>query len=267
MPELPEVQTVLDGFTTALKGRRVTSLTGLYPGTLIIDPDIPNEVFPARITCAERRGKYMLFCLDSGYRMIIHLRMTGKLVYNPTPGEYGKHERARFELEDGTAVHFIDPRTFGKITLCATENMAKFIPELGAEPLSKEFTPEYCRSRFTGKKQPIKTALLDQRIVAGLGNIYVCELLYRCGIDPRRPAKDLSDKELKSVVRHTVEVLNEAIANNGTSISDFRSIDDKTGGFQDFLRVYQKKHCPKGHDIANVRLGGRSSFYCPVCQK
>ncbi|HNX36841.1 MAG TPA: bifunctional DNA-formamidopyrimidine glycosylase/DNA-(apurinic or apyrimidinic site) lyase [Candidatus Cloacimonadota bacterium] len=267
MPELPEVQTVLDGFAKVVEGHTITALECYYPGTVIMDENVTGDVFPARVIHNRRRGKYMILSLDSGYEMIVHLRMTGKLVYDPEPEEPGKHERARLLLDDRSVVHFIDIRTFGKITLALPEDLQSYLPELGPEPLERDFSAEYLERALKNKAQPVKTALLDQRIVAGLGNIYVCEILYRCKIDPSKPAGKLGGKALKSIVRNTREVLGEALSANGTSISDFRSIDDKTGGFQEFLRVYQKSNCPLGHSIANVKLGGRSSFYCPVCQK
>lgn len=267
MPELPEVQTVLDGLSLALKDREIIGLEGYYPGTLIVDPHLPEGGFPAKLLQAVRRGKYMILHLDSGISLIIHLRMTGKLVYEAHPEDIHKHERARILLGGGDAIRFIDPRTFGKITLLDTENLAYFIPKLGPEPLSVEYNASYLYSAIHHRSAPIKNLLLDQALVAGLGNIYVCELLFRARIEPQRPGAKISKKEAALILKHTQDVLTEAIAVGGTSISDYRRIDDKTGEFQNFLRVYQKKECPLGHALANVRLGGRSSFYCPLCQK
>lgn len=267
MPELPEVQTVLEGFIEAVGSTRITALDCYYPGTVIFDPDLDESVFPAKIIAHRRLGKYMTVALEGGHSLIIHLRMTGKLVFNPSPEEPLKHERARFSLENGAVVHFIDIRTFGKIILCKSTNLEHYLPCLGAEPLEHCYTVSYLKQQLSSRKAPIKNALLDQRVVAGLGNIYVCELLYRARIHPETPANQLSDKALQRIVKETRQVLAEAIAVGGTSVSDFRSIDDKTGSFQNFLRVYQKQECPRGHKIANVKLAGRSSFYCPVCQK
>lgn len=346
MPELPEVQTVLNGLEKALQGKTILSLECFYPGTVITDPSLDFDPFPARPVSFIRRGKYMLIHLDSGISLIIHLRMTGKLVIdspnsgrelpqptsflrkqephqplgdsclrrnegNNTPAEglpteglpnsdlaevetasaifdskrpedastqgnseidhIGaiplKHERARFILNQGCLLHFIDIRTFGKIVLCRTENVPNYLPELGLEPLSKDFTPKILGEKLKGKKAPVKTTLLDQGIVAGLGNIYVCELLFRAGISPLLPANELKPKQIKQIVSETVKVLREAIAMGGTSISDFRRIDDKTGEFQNFLQVYQKQQCPKGHEVKRIVQAGRATFYCPVCQK
>lgn len=267
MPELPEVQTVLDGVADVLQGKSLTGLECYYPGTVIIDPGLEHDPFPAKLAKAERRGKYMILHLDSSACIIIHLRMTGKLVYEPQPDEPHKHERARIMLASDDALRFIDIRTFGKITLLDSSNLAKYLPTLGPEPLSKDFNPAYLKEAFKNRKAPVKNLLLDQGLVAGLGNIYVCELLFRSKIRPDRPGSSLSAKELREIVNYTQEVLLEALAVGGTSISDYRQIDDKTGEFQHFLRVYQKRECPVGHKLQNLKLAGRSSFFCPECQK
>jgi len=267
LPELPEVQTVLNGLEAALEGRTLETLECYYPGTVIKDPSLDFDPLPAKPIAFLRRGKYMLIELDSAATLIIHLRMTGKLVAAEMDREPLPHERARFYLDAGKLLHFIDIRTFGKIVLCKTENIANYFPDLGLEPLSADFTAAALAERIKNKKAPVKTVLLDQSIVAGLGNIYVCELLYRADIDPCVSAKDLKPKQIKAIVRETIAVLNEAIARGGTSVSDFRRIDDKTGEFQHFLQVYQKPQCPKGHEVRRIVQAGRSTFYCPVCQK
>lgn len=267
MPELPEVHTVLEGLLGALESRQITALCSYYPGTVIYDPALDYEPFPARVIAGTRRGKYMILSLEHGASLIIHLRMTGKLIYEAQPKEVHKHERARLELDNGAAIRFFDLRTFGKITLLKSENTGNYLPDLGAEPLSPDFTATYLLQQLKGRKAPVKNLLLDQSIVAGLGNIYVCELLYRARLNPQTPGNKITQKQAKEMVKHTVDVLNEAIRVGGTSISDYRRIDDKTGEFQHFLKVYHKEICPLGHAVMRIRQGGRSSFYCPVCQK
>lgn len=267
MPELPEVQTVLDGLIKSLQQKEIRTLDCHYDGTVIHDPEIIQPAFPARTTAFARRGKYMILTLDSGNSLIIHLRMTGKLVHGTAQDSPGKHERACFVLAWEEALHFIDPRTFGKIVICNTKNVQNYLPRLGAEPLDEEFDHHYLKRMLSGRKAPIKNLLLDQRIIAGLGNIYVSEILYRSRVRPDRPAGMITDKELRAIVQDTKAVLREAIDKNGTSISDFRRIDDKSGEFQNFLKVYQKRQCPRGHDIEVIRLAGRGSFFCPICQK
>lgn len=267
MPELPEVQTVLDGVAKELKGKEILGLDCFYPGTVVKDPELPEKVFPARFLSHHRRGKYMILDLEGGISVIIHLRMTGKLVTDKAMSGTSVHERACFLLSGMGKLHFIDIRTFGKIVLCKTGNLGKFMPELGIEPLSDEFDGAHLQKILKGRKTPVKNALLDQRLIAGLGNIYACEILYRAKIDPATPAGRLSLPRLKKLAAETKSVLREAISMNGTSISDFRRVDDKTGQFQNYLRVYQKDLCPQGHKIAKIKQGGRGTFYCPVCQK
>jgi formamidopyrimidine-DNA glycosylase len=267
MPELPEVQTVLNGLIEVLQDKTLCGVESYYPGTLIIDPELEDDVFPAKLVQAERRGKYIILHLDSASIIIVHLRMTGKLVYEPKPDEPHRHERARILLSAQDALRFIDPRTFGKITLLRSSNLSRYLPELGPEPLSDAFDAAYLYRSLRHRKAPIKNLLLDQRIVAGLGNIYVCELLFRSGIKPDRPGAKITRKDSRLIARHTKEILREALAVGGTSISDYRQIDDKRGEFQNFLRVYQKHKCPLGHTLHNIKLGGRSSFFCPICQK
>ncbi len=267
MPELPEVQTVLDGVVKELKGKDIQGLDCFYPGTVVYDPELPEKVFPAKFLSHERRGKYMILHLAGGISVIIHLRMTGKLVSDKAMKEQSTHERACFLLSGREKLHFIDIRTFGKIVLCRTENLSRFIPKLGIEPLSSEFDGNYLLDILKGRKVPIKNALLDQKLIAGLGNIYACEILYRSKIHPETPAGKLSLTKLKKLAAETKIVLSEAIAKNGTSISDFRRVDDKTGEFQNFLQIYQKDACPKGHKVHKIKQGGRGTFFCPICQK
>jgi formamidopyrimidine-DNA glycosylase len=267
MPELPEVQTVLRGVVKELEGKEIRGLDCFYPGTVVYDPRLPEKPFPARLEGHERRGKYMILHLSGGVSVIIHLRMTGKLVTERAMQGDSPHERACFLLSGREKLHFIDIRTFGKIILCRTENVAEYLPKLGVEPLSDEFGAAKLLQILKGRKTPVKNALLDQSLIAGLGNIYACEILYRAGIHPEKPAGDISPAKLKKLAAETKAVLREAISMNGTSISDFRRVDDKTGQFQHFLRVYQKEICPKGHKVSKIRQGGRGTYFCPVCQK
>ncbi|MEN6445500.1 MAG: zinc finger domain-containing protein, partial [Candidatus Cloacimonas sp.] len=158
-------------------------------------------------------------------------------------------------------------RTFGKIIICRQCNIDRYLPTLGLEPFSDDFTTQNLKEKMQGKKAPIKTVLLDQSIIAGLGNIYVCEILYRARINPLLPAGKLKQKDIVEIIQQTKQVLSEAILQGGTSISDYRKIDDKTGSFQNFLRVYKKKCCPLSHAIKRIKQSGRSTYYCPICQK
>jgi len=267
MPELPEVQTIIDGVTTELMGKEIRSLDCFHPGTVIRDPELPEEVFPAEFISSRRRGKYIILNFSGDLSVIVHLRMTGKLVADSSQEGPVNHERACFMLSGSSKLRFIDIRTFGKIILCKTKNLGKFMPDLGMEPLADEFDARYLEKILKNRKAPIKTLMLDQKLIAGLGNIYVNEILYRSKLNPTVPGDEIPLSKLKILAKETKEVLREAISKNGTSISDFRNVDNKTGEFQKFLRVYQKETCPKGHPVSRIKQAQRSTYFCPVCQK
>jgi formamidopyrimidine-DNA glycosylase len=267
MPELPEVETVLRGLKRKIGGMPICQLDSLYKGTVIYDKDIIQPLFPAEVIEYERRGKYIILHLASKNALIIHLRMTGKLIYTEEDNDEAQHVRALLSLTGCARVLFNDVRTFGKIIVTPVSKISDYLPKLGPEPLSDEFNADYLKQALSKRTMPIKTALLDQAVIAGLGNIYVCEILYRAKLSPLRKANSLSLAQLKQITKLTKEIMTEAIAKNGTSVSDFRQIDDKTGEFQNFLQVYQKQTCPLGHELKRIKQSGRSSFYCPVCQK
>lgn len=265
MPELPEVQTITDELNDILPKRKVVNLRELRNGTITDVNSILN--FPFLIENVGRRGKYIVVETDSDFTIIIHLRMTGKLIYEDQLSEHQTHIRAIFDYEEYGHLVFDDIRTFGTIDVIENNEVNEFFTRIGVEPLSREFNAKYMAEKFAKRKSPIKNALLDQKIVAGLGNIYVCELLYRSGISPEIEANKLSLQQLGVIAKHTKEVLKEAIRENGTTISDYTRVDEKKGNFQNFLRVYQKEYCPKEHKISRIKQGGRATYYCPQCQK
>jgi len=267
MPELPEVETILRGLKSSIQDRPICQLDPLYKGTVIYDPDINQPLFPAKVNEYERRGKYIILHLETNNALIIHLRMTGKLIYSEEDNNEAKHIRALLSLTGCARILFNDVRTFGKIIVAPSSKVEQYLPELGPEPLSDTFNEHYLKNALAKTKTPIKNALLHMKIVAGLGNIYVCELLYRAKVNPTLPVNKVKPAQLKAIVKSTKEVLREAIKHNGTSISDYRQIDDKKGEFQNFLQVYQKHICPSGHKVLRIKQSGRSTFYCPVCQK
>jgi len=263
MPELPEVETVCTGLKEVMIGQEIISLTEYTPNT--VSGDFPEHSL--HVSNISRRGKYILIHTKEEFLIVIHLRMTGKCIYDPSGNQISPHLRATFDFQSGSKVLFDDTRTFGTIQLLPPNVIDNALKSLGPEPLTEDYNAAYLYTISRKKKKPIKNLLLDQTIIAGLGNIYVCETLYRARIMPDKPAGLLSKKQVEAIVKHSKEVLQEAIIHNGTSISDFRRVDDKTGEFQQFLQIYQKKDCPKGHAVSNRKLAGRSSFYCPVCQK
>jgi formamidopyrimidine-DNA glycosylase len=266
MPELPEVETVTRGLRENILHRIIQSVESHYPGTVINMTGKTKLPILGEISQIHRRGKYILIETLKDYILLIHLRMTGKLVYDGICDNEGSHIRATIHLDQGNKVIFDDIRTFGKIKIFRKDGPIPDIQKLGVEPLSILFTPKYLHEKWKKRSAPVKSLLLQQEIIAGLGNIYACEILYRSKIDPLIAGKDLSHKQLTRIVEETRQVLQEAIMMNGTSISDFRSIDDKSGEFQQFLRIYQKKLCPDQHTVRKIKIAGRTTYFCPVCQ-
>ena len=264
MPELPEVETVVRGLQAVISGREIESIESYREGTVIDEREEEREF--GKVTKIHRRGKYILIDTDRDTTIMIHLRMTGKLVFDQS-AEESKYSRAEIKFTDQTNLIFDDVRTFGKINIFETGLEQQKLSFLGIEPLNDEFNVEYLQKRLSGRKAPVKNILLDQRMVAGLGNIYVLEILHRAKISPLRKGSDIKKHEIAAIIHETKEVLREAISKNGTTISDFRSVDDKTGEFQNFLRVYGKTQCKCKSEILRVKQAGRTSYYCPVCQK
>src|SRR5512135_702851 len=291
MPELPEVETVRKGLSPVLEGRMFTSVE-TRRGDLRIP--FPNE-FARRLTGRKvtrlwRRAKYLMVELDSGETFVIHLGMSGriavyaeglerklgKFVYPALPADAGsgKHDHVVMETDAPARIVFTDHRRFGLMTLLETDTLDedKLFKGLGVEPLSNHFHADYLAAALKGKKTPIKSALLDQRVIAGLGNIYVCEALYRARISPKRLAKSLSPARIAPLVREIKAVLKEAIVAGGSSLRDHRRTDGEMGYFQKTFFVYDRAGEPcrtrrcKG-TIKRLVQAGRSTFYCPTCQR
>ena len=263
MPELPEVETIVRELRSCVSGKSISRVREFRTGT------IENRVGGTtigEINEISRRGKYICILTAGQIKLIIHLRMTGKLIYEANPDMSSDHCRAEIEFSDATRLLFDDIRTFGTIVIAPATDNVPGIQSLGPEPLSQAFSPDYLAKTAAGRKAPIKNLLLNQEVVAGLGNIYAAEILYRCRIDPRRESNCLTDHEIASMVQNTKQVLAEAIANNGTTVSDYARIDEKKGTFQNFLRVYKKEKCSCGKDISKIKMAGRSTWFCPACQ-
>jgi len=294
MPELPEVETVMRGLKPVLEGQRIASVVLRRAGLRFPFPEqFAERLTGHRVTALWRRAKYILAGLDSGEVMLIHLGMTGRFsvfsgeearnlgeFYFETaagPSGQGPHDHVVLTLENGTRIVYTDPRRFGVMDLFpATEAAAhKLLGGIGVEPLGNEFSADYLAERFRGKAAPLKAALLDQHIVAGLGNIYVCEALHRAGLSPRRKAMTLvkkksHDPRLEDLVRHVREILTEAITAGGSTLQDFAHTDGASGDFQQRFRVYDREGeaCVTcGMTIERLVQSGRSTFYCRHCQK
>jgi formamidopyrimidine-DNA glycosylase len=283
MPELPEVETVMRGLATVLTGQRIRHATLAREGLRWpFPPGLALRLKGAEVLGFRRRGKYMLMRLSGGDSLLIHLGMSGRMVAR-VPGGLGDnappepHEHVALETEAGLRVGFVDPRRFGCLDLVPTaeEDRHRLLGELGPEPLEEEFSAASLSASLAGKRTPIKAALLDQRVVAGLGNIYVCEALFRAGISPRRLAHTVAGARAARLVPAIKAVLAEAIGAGGSSLRDYVQADGELGRFQDRFDVYDREglpcpRCPGAPDCDGVRRvvqSGRSSFFCPRCQR
>jgi formamidopyrimidine-DNA glycosylase len=268
MPELPEVETTVRGLERILKGRRIARIEARRPDLRRALPvDLGQRLTGARITELGRRAKYGLIGTDRGDTLVFHLGMSGKWRVDPT--EIEKHDHFIIETDEGRRVALNDPRRFGSLDLISSNELAGWptFAALGPEPL--EIAPEELRRRLAGRKAPIKLLLLDQRIIAGLGNIYVCEALYRAGIHPKRAGGSISLERLRRLVSAIHDVLAEAIAAGGSTLRDFASPDGELGYFSKSFAVYDRegKPCACGGTVRRIVQGGRSTFYCARCQR
>jgi len=263
MPELPEVQTIINGLNKKVLGKEIQEIIELRSGT--IDWQFPVTSL-GKINSFSRRGKYIIIQTSNKNKLVVHLRMTGKLIFETDLSNTSSHSRAEIVFSDKTKLIFDDVRTFGNIQVMKQNDEFPTILNLGVEPLSDEFNSEYLKNKLNNRKAPIKNVLLDQKVIAGLGNIYVAEILFRAKVHPITPANKIKITALKSIVLETKSVLQEAIKHNGTTISDYRSIEDKTGEFQNFLKVYGKKICECGAEIHKLKQAGRSTYFCKECQ-
>lgn len=271
MPELPEVETVAHDLRGQLVGRRFVSAAILWPRTLAMPgvEEVEARLSGREVISVGRRGKYLLMHLDDGQTLVAHLRMTGRLSIVPgdSPLLEDKHTRAWFGLADGEALVFNDSRKFGRIWLA--ERLEDVVGKLGPEPLAWDLTPQDFAARICRRKTALKALLLDQTVVAGVGNIYADEALFRAGIHPLRKASTLTDAEAGRLYDALREVLNEAINKRGTLLRDYRTPYGEDGYFQNHLRVYGRygKACPQcGEPIERIRVTQRSTHFCPKCQ-
>ena len=274
MPELPEVETVKKVLSDRIKGLTIKEIDLRYePMVKNIDPILFKEkLLGQSIENITRRGKYLIFHFQD-YYLLSHLRMEGKYFYEDEDFPLNKHIHAIFKLDNGRQLLYQDTRKFGTFHLYdKTQDLEQTssFSVLGLEPFSNEFTPEYMKEKIKGKKKPIKSLLLDQSVVCGLGNIYVDEVLFRAKVHPLTPSYELSDKEIENVVKYTVEVLAKAIELGGTTIRTFTSTHGVSGTFQNELLVHQQlgqlcKTCQT--PIEKIKVGGRGTYYCPTCQK
>ena len=267
MPELPEVETTIRGLAQVLNGRRIARIEARRPDLRRALPlDLGQRLTGARITDLRRRAKYGLIDTDRDDTLVFHLGMSGR--WRIDPSETEKHDHFLIETDDGRRVALNDPRRFGSLDLVRTGALQDWEPlsALGPEPL--DISAVDLKRRLTGRRAAIKLLLLDQRIIAGLGNIYVCEALYRSGIHPKRAGASISLERLNRLVTAIQEVLAEAIAAGGSTLRDFASPDGELGYFSKSFLVYDREGqpCGCGRPVRRIVQGGRSTFYCPNCQ-
>ena len=279
MPELPEVETVMRGLRQRLEGRVIVRATAHRPDLRWPLPEnLQHRLTGARITGFRRRGKYILMRLAGGDSVLLHLGMSGRIVLTPLrPNMPTPHEHLVLETDEGWRLGFVDPRRFGSVDLVPTpeEEKHKLLAELGPEPLDPAFTPALLSAALAGKRTPIKAALLDQKVVAGLGNIYVCEALFRARLSPLRSAHTIPGIRTGRLVPAIKATLQDAIAAGGSSLRDYVQPDGELGYFQHAWKVYGHEgepceRCPGSPACPGIRRitqSGRSSFYCPRTQR
>jgi formamidopyrimidine-DNA glycosylase len=275
MPELPEVETVMRGLDRALTGQVLARAEATRPDLRRpFPPDLRQALTGARITGFRRRAKYILMRTDRGRSVLIHLGMSGRMVLGGLPQA---HEHLVMETESGVRVGFVDPRRFGSVDLVTTaaEDGHPLLAGLGPEPLDDSFDSRMLEASLAGRRTPIKAALLDQRVVAGLGNIYVSEALFRAGIAPRRLAGSIPGARAARLVPQIKATLRDAIAAGGSSLRDYVQPGGELGYFQHAWKVYGRagqpcERCPGPPACAGIRQivqGARSTFYCPRTQR
>jgi formamidopyrimidine-DNA glycosylase len=271
MPELPEVETVVRRIRPTLEGRVVESLS-------VFDPrwcqpasaaDFERLITDRTVELVSRRGKYILVGLDSGQTLVMHLRMTGTILIDPL-GSIG-HERAEFGLSDGTRIVFNDPRRFGTAELVSTAELDDwFRMRLGLEPFDDGFSEEHFFQLTRRRSAPLKSFLLDQRLIAGIGNIYADEALFRARLHPLRRPLGLNRKQASELRRGVIEALTAGIDAGGATIDDFRDPDGAWGAYQSEFLVHRRGGlpCPAcGAPVAKFKVGGRSTYCCESCQR
>jgi formamidopyrimidine-DNA glycosylase len=274
MPELPEVETVRRGLLAALVGRVIAQVAVHRPDLRWPLPqDFANRLAGRRVLSFERRAKYLLAGLDDGWVWLVHLGMSGRLFLDHSgPGPPAPHEHVRIVTERGDVLRYQDHRRFGMMDLVRAEELQRhrLLATLGPEPLAEAFDGALLSARLAGRYTPIKAALLDQKLVAGLGNIYVCEALYRAGISPRRLAATCTGARADRLARAIRTVLEEALAAGGSSLRDYVQASGELGYFQHGFRVYDRagQACPGcGRPIRRLVQSGRSTFFCARCQR
>jgi formamidopyrimidine-DNA glycosylase len=271
VPELPEVETIARGLANAVVGKTIAAADVFMAKIAVAPPGVSfsEALCGERIDAVGRRGKYVVIAFGSGRRLTVHLRMTGRLIVQP-PGTRENHPytHIRLTFQDGTRLCFADVRQFGRMRLIAAGEV--WDADGGIEPLSEDFTSEVFVSMLAGRRTPIKTFLLDQKHLSGVGNIYACEALWEAGIRPSRPARQLTKPARRRLHGAIRDVLQRSIEARGTSVDDYVDAEGLEGGFQNQLAVYGRLGEPCGRcgkPIVRTVLGQRGTWWCRGCQK
>jgi formamidopyrimidine-DNA glycosylase len=280
MPELPEVETVRQGLADVLEGRRLHRVQVIRPDLRFPLPEnFEGRLSGRQVEKLARRGKYLLIHLQERLTLIAHLGMSGRFrIFNTSPPPLERHDHVVFEAEGGISVRFNDPRRFGFMDLADTDTLAghKMLKNMGPEPLANDFNGPVLAAALKGRKSPIKAALLDQSVIAGMGNIYVSEALFRAGLSPKRKSGTVQGGRAENLARAIRDVLNEAIAAGGSSLRDHRQPSGELGYFQHSFAVYgcTGQPCPgctcdptRTGGIRRITQSGRSTFYCAAKQR
>ena len=280
MPELPEVETVRQGLADVLEGRRLHRVQAMRPDLRFPLPEnFEGRLSGRQVEKLARRGKYLLIHLQERLTLIVHLGMSGRFrIFNTSPPPLERHDHVVFEAEGGISVRFNVPRRFGFMDLADTDTLAghKMLKNMGPEPLANDFNGPVLAAALKGRKSPIKAALLDQSVIAGMGNIYVSEALFRAGLSPKRKSGTVQGGRAENLARAIRDVLNEAIAAGGSSLRDHRQPSGELGYFQHSFAVYgcTGQPCPgctcdpiRTGGIRRITQSGRSTFYCAAKQR
>ena len=272
MPELPEVETLKRSLEKHIVGHKIISFIKFRTSLrYYLDPNLTEKTINSVISNVRRIAKYLIIELSNNNSIIFHLGMTGRLTLRKDTYEFQKHDHIAFILDGGSFLVFNDPRRFGMVYVSATNELwsQKYLKNIGPEPFSKQFNVKYLEDCFKNRKIPIKSAIMDNKIVVGVGNIYASESLFLSRINPSKPAQNLTKNEILHLIQSIVFVLNEAIKAGGTTLRDFVNGNNKPGYFKQKLKVYDRKDsdCYScGTKIVKIVQSGRATYFCPVCQ-